>query len=90
MKLCQMHKKAAWINYSTFANIESKISDFNCFFKVQREGKKGFKYNTAVILYLHGYSVIEQDLTKTRRCSKCNYRHYFNEDIFSSTGYFWS
>jgi len=41
MKLCQMHKKAAWINDSTFANIESKIKDFNSFFKVQRGGKKG-------------------------------------------------
>lgn len=43
-------KKAAWINYS--ANTESKISDFNHFFKVQRGGKKGFKYNIALILYL--------------------------------------
>lgn len=34
MKLCQKHKKAGWINYSTFANIESKISDFNSFFQV--------------------------------------------------------
>lgn len=38
-----MHEKAAWINYFAFAHIESKISDFNCFFKVQRTGGKAFQ-----------------------------------------------
>lgn len=82
MKLCQMHEKAAWINYSTFANTECEISDFNCFFKIQRGWKKRFKYNTAVSLGLHDYSVIEQDLTE-KRSSKYNYRHWnvFNKDI---------
>lgn len=41
-----------------------------------KEGeKKRFKYNTAVSLCLHDYSVIEQDLTEKRRSSKYNYRH---------------